>query len=138
MTDARLLATNPENSSLVPVACNASGQLIVSDVNIEAIPNDVTVDGDLDVTGSTSLDTLDAKGRARFGEDFKVEIRPFNGENASQLWVEDPEGLPTFTVNGNGSAIFSGGAAGFTSTGNLFCTTAVSYTHLTLPTKVEV
>ena len=52
MTDARLLATNPENSSLVPVACNAQGQLLVSDVQIEEIPNDVNLDGDLTVTGA--------------------------------------------------------------------------------------
>lgn len=61
MTDARLLATNPENSSLVPVACNAQGQLLVNEVVIEGIDNDVTVNGDLDVTGY-----IHASGAAEF------------------------------------------------------------------------
>lgn len=52
MTDARLVATNPETSELVPVAVNAQGQLKTEIGAIEEIPNDLTVDGNLSVSGS--------------------------------------------------------------------------------------
>jgi len=42
MSDVRLTATNPEDSSVVPVACNASGELL-----LEAIP-DQSFDGNLE------------------------------------------------------------------------------------------
>ncbi len=48
MTDVRLTATNPEDSSVVPVACNDKGELKLE----EAYPFDGTLDGDLTVTGS--------------------------------------------------------------------------------------
>ena len=47
MTDVRLTATNPEDSSVVPVACNTRGELLVEEVKIESIENDVTIDGRL-------------------------------------------------------------------------------------------
>ena len=51
MTDARLVGTNPVNSELVPVAVNGQGQLITQVGTIEEIPNDVTIDGNLFVSG---------------------------------------------------------------------------------------
>lgn len=51
MTDVRLTATNPEDSSVVPVACNAKGELL-----LEETPGfDGNVDGDLTVSGSASF-----------------------------------------------------------------------------------
>ena len=53
MADVRLTATNPEDSSVVPVACNAKGEL-----KLEEIPDqsfDGTLDGDLTVTGTASF-----------------------------------------------------------------------------------
>ena len=51
MADVRLTATNPEDSSVVPVACNAKGEL-----KLEELPPpyefDGNLDGDLDVTGN--------------------------------------------------------------------------------------
>jgi len=47
MTDVRLTATNPEDSSVVPVACNSRGELLIEEVKVEAIENDVTIDGTL-------------------------------------------------------------------------------------------
>lgn len=48
MADVRLTATNPEDSSVVPVACNAKGEL-----KLEEPPTfDGNVDGNLTVTGS--------------------------------------------------------------------------------------
>ena len=49
MTDVRLTATNPEDSSVVPVACNERGELLVTDVVIEEIPNALTIDGDVSI-----------------------------------------------------------------------------------------
>lgn len=50
MTDVRLTATNPEDSSVVPVACNSKGELLVTEPVIEAIDNDVVLNGALTVT----------------------------------------------------------------------------------------
>ena len=47
MTDVRLTATNPEDSSVVPVACNSRGELLVSDVVIDQLNNDFRVNGEL-------------------------------------------------------------------------------------------
>ena len=53
MADVRLTATNPEDSSVVPVACNAKGEL-----KLEEIPDqsfDGNLDGDLTVSGEGSF-----------------------------------------------------------------------------------
>ena len=47
MTDVRLTATNPEDSSVVPVACNSRGELLIEEVKVEEIENDLTVDGSI-------------------------------------------------------------------------------------------
>jgi hypothetical protein len=49
MTDVRLTATNPEDSSVVPVACNSRGELLVTEPVIQQIDNDVTINGGLTV-----------------------------------------------------------------------------------------
>ena len=51
MTDVRLVATNPDDGVLVPVASNSSGQLAVQSPRIENIPNDVEVEGTVTATG---------------------------------------------------------------------------------------
>lgn len=45
MADVRLTATNPVDSSVVPVACNSQGELLVTEPVIEQINNDVTITG---------------------------------------------------------------------------------------------
>ena len=53
MADVRLTATNPEDSSVVPVACNAKGEL-----KLEEIPDqsfDGNLDGNLTVTGNATF-----------------------------------------------------------------------------------
>ena len=52
MADVRLTATNPEDSSVVPVACNAKGELLLEEPLAEF---DGNVDGDLTVSGSASF-----------------------------------------------------------------------------------
>ena len=49
MADVRLTATNPEDSSVVPVACNSKGELLVDKPVIEEIDNDVVINGQLSV-----------------------------------------------------------------------------------------
>ena len=53
MADVRLTATNPEDSTVVPVACNAKGEL-----KLEEIPDqsfDGNLDGDLTVSGTADF-----------------------------------------------------------------------------------
>ncbi len=45
MSDVRLTATNPEDSSVVPVACNSKGELLTVPPVIEQIDNDVRIIG---------------------------------------------------------------------------------------------
>jgi hypothetical protein len=56
MSDVRLVATNPEDSSLVPVACNSRGEMMIVEPTIEKISNDVEIVGDLTVTGTINGD----------------------------------------------------------------------------------
>ena len=49
MTDVRLTATNPEDSTVVPVACNSRGELLITEPVIEQIDNDVTIKGMLTI-----------------------------------------------------------------------------------------
>lgn len=58
MSDVRLVATNPEDSSVVPVAANNRGELLTVAPVIEKIPNDVEIDGQLQVNGGL----VDANG----------------------------------------------------------------------------
>jgi hypothetical protein len=60
MIDVRLTATNPEDSTLVPVPCNSRGELLTVAPKIEKIPNDVEIEGDLTVTGL--INGSDGKG----------------------------------------------------------------------------
>ena len=61
MIDVRLTATNPEDSTLVPVPCNARGELLTVAPKIESIPNDVVINGDLTVTGLINGQDLSSK-----------------------------------------------------------------------------
>ncbi len=54
MTDVRLTATNPEDSSVVPVACNAKGELKLEEP-ITPPGFDGNLEGDLNVLGSASF-----------------------------------------------------------------------------------
>lgn len=54
MTDVRLVALNPEDSKVYPVACNSSGEILTDKVSVGP---DISIDGDLDVAGKTGLGT---------------------------------------------------------------------------------
>ena len=51
MSDVRLTAINPENSSVVPVACNSKGELLIETPTIERIDNDLEVTGSITTYG---------------------------------------------------------------------------------------
>ena len=56
MSDVRLTATNPEDSSVVPVACNERGELLVKKPEIGTVTSNVTFKGDVvvDLTERTA------------------------------------------------------------------------------------
>ena len=60
MTDVRLTATNPEDSSVVPVACNSRGELLVTEPVIEQIDNDVSINGNVEISiGNSETNRVD-------------------------------------------------------------------------------
>lgn len=101
MTDVRLTAINPADSSVVPVACNDKGELKLED----PIPFDGNLDGNLNVTGSitggsTALDgnlnvtgTVTAVGRTDIGSsslDDDVALKLVNNDSsAATLYVQN-------------------------------------------------
>lgn len=97
MADVRLTATNPVDSSVVPVAANSRGELLVESPTVDSINNDVTINGDLTVTGTINGDT---------GGGVELPPNPAPGqvlgwENGQLAWVDQPgipsdlQGLPT-------------------------------------------
>lgn len=92
MTDARLVATNPVDSSLVPVACNSRGELSTQAPKIELIPNDVEITGDLTVTGTINGSGGGGGGQGEKGE--KGEKGEPGAEGAQGPQGDPGEGLP--------------------------------------------
>lgn len=93
MTDVRLVATNPEDSSLVPVACTSAGLIKVATPIIEAIPNDLTVQGDLNVTGTINGNAGD--GGSGLPEPYGPEGSVLTIKNGEPAWVVfDSPGVP--------------------------------------------
>ena len=138
MADVRLTATNPEDSSVVPVACNAKGEL-----KLEEFP-DQSFDGNLQ-------GDLTVSGRATFGgsvltQDGGVFVtRSITADDESLFFANDANGGGKFSVTrqgtyigdtitnahqnantalfNNGAVTFAGNRAGFTREGYLWCTT---------------
>lgn len=137
MTDVRLTATNPDDSSVVPVACNAKGELKLEEPTFDANAY-VKVAGD-NMTGDLTLGTgntqgtgnitLGVDGSATFAKKIGSEDF-FNGDgylldNQGSIYVvgdSQPSASEAFGVyrNGyeisnalislkyNGSAVFTG------------------------------
>ena len=91
MTDVRLTATNPEDSSVVPVACNSRGELLVTEPVIEQIDNDVTINGMLTSQSSYTAMETDSNIFANQGNNFAFQIR------------KTSNGSPHMRVNWDGS-----------------------------------
>lgn len=104
MIDVRLTATNPEDSTLVPVPCNERGELLTVAPKIEKIPNDVVIDGALTVTGLINgSDGVGEQGpqgeQGEQGEPGPNVLLPY-GPEASYLAIK--EGVPTWVFSGGG------------------------------------
>ena len=116
MTDVRLTATNPEDSSAVPVACNAKGELKLE----EPIDNtfDGNLDGDLTVSGDSTItgDTITEKVIS------KSYVVVEDNLSDSGVYVYG-DGQVMASIDRSGNVTFAGNKAGFTAQGNLWCTT---------------
>ena len=84
MADVRLTATNPEDSSVVPVACDASGRLLLEEPQVvvgppgpEGPPGPKGDDGkDGDPFSGNFADDVTFGGSARFAGDLQIENTP--------------------------------------------------------------
>ena len=94
MTDVRLTATNPIDSSVVPVACNTRGELLIDSTGIERIDNDLTI------TGSVQAGTEDSPGTSTING-----VRFFSTKGTVASPVE--QDVPTaWTIRNDGYAKF--------------------------------
>ena len=102
MTDVRLTATNPEDSSVVPVACNSRGELLVTEPVIEQINNDVEIDG---VITAHQLNTTGPdEGQYQLGTDTRfLFCKPFGAAGATFYMGFD--GSSRWKISSNGSSV---------------------------------
>ena len=124
MTDIRLTALNPEDSTVVPVACNSSGELLVG--NREPIGPDLNLEGDLSVGGSASVDgnvlssnaSVDKTCFAAYVNNASagpnaggllISVNQYSGATPYAIKGERSDGTETFKVSASGSGSFSGG-----------------------------
>lgn len=91
MADVRLTATNPEDSSVVPVACNSKGELLVDKPVIEQIDNDVMVHGSITTEGAPEASPDDV-----------IQLR-MGGNRMLYAETNDDEPALLFQVGWNGS-----------------------------------
>jgi len=106
MTDVRLTALNPEDSTVVPVACNSSGELLVDK---GAQGPDLNVEGDLSVGGSAEFagDVTVGKSAVQnttINDNGYIEIVTAN----SKAFSVSTNGSQTCVINKDGSADFDG------------------------------
>jgi len=126
MSDVRLTATNPEDSSAVLVACNSKGELLLEEIPDQSfdgdLEGDLTVSGDATFAGDvycdgrvgcgvtadtnpaayglTSRNNFDATSNAS-----AVTAQNFNG--VGRVWCGiNSTGINTSEIFANGSAVF--------------------------------
>jgi len=86
MSDVRLVGTDPADGSLVPVAVTSAGLLKTQVGTIEEIPNSVTVDGDLTVTGTINGESGGGGGGVELPPD-PEEGQVLGWENGELAWL---------------------------------------------------
>ena len=91
MTDVRLTATNPNDSSIVPVACNAKGELLISEPTIEEIPNDVFVAG-----------SVTTQGQAQASPDVDIDLQ-LGGDRMLQAFPDGAKADTIIQIGWNGA-----------------------------------
>ena len=89
MSDVRLVGTDPADGSLVPVAVTSGGLLKTQVGTIEEIPNDVTISGNLTVTGTINGDQGGGSG---LPEPYGPEGSYLAIQDGQPGWVEAGEG----------------------------------------------
>ena len=92
MADARLVATNPEDSSLIPVACTPEG-LLKTEGGTEGPPGPKGDPGDSGDVGAPGVDGKDGAPGAD-GKDGEGLPKPY-GQEGSYLWIKD--GAPAWS-----------------------------------------
>lgn len=152
MADVRLTATNPEDSSVVPVACDASGRLLLEEPQVVEGPpgpegptgpkgedgkdgkdgdpfsgnfaDDVTFGGSASFAGSINTAGLRSSCDELQGVPLNV-IRERSGPEllATFKSSHDGPGTTVIRLHCDGSVDFAAGKAGFTAEGYLWCTT---------------
>lgn len=121
MSDVRLTATNPVDSSVVPVSCNSAGELLVAKPVITEIDNDLTVTGNLTVGTATSIV---ANGPATFAGagDFEGGVEALNfdakrpADSTSDVFSGWKGSNVTSQILADGSATFYGAVSSLNST----------------------
>ena len=137
MTDVRLTAVNPADSSIVPVACNASGEILVGGPGGQDVfPGDVTIQGTLSASGGfTSSAVSTFQGNVTFTSPVVMQdylknthnpegqcyIAAENGGVNYGLLIADGETVKA-GIKMDGSPTFSSEKCGFTSDGRLWLT----------------
>ncbi len=117
MTDVRLTATNPVDSSVVPVSCNAAGELLVAKPVINEIDNDLTVNGSATFDGHIeSVDAIISNRSSGSNNCFSAQL---NGTSNALIKAD---GSAIFGTNvdeslGDGVQISSGGKVTVARTG---------------------
>ena len=136
MADVRLTATNPQDSSVVPVACNSKGELLLEQPP-EAPEFDGSLDGDLTVSGGA---TFASEVRVENSDDTYGIVINKTDNSAKGIYIVSGSitsnekliccfsafggaAADRFVVKADGSAEFADGKAGFTKEGYLWCTT---------------
>ena len=100
MSDVRLTATNPEDSSVVPVACNSKGELLLEEIPDQSFDGDL--DGNLNVTGSA-----DFAGRVKATYFNSRQDSGFSSSFTSYI-ATDINGDVNATIYASGAAEFAG------------------------------
>jgi len=135
MSDVRLTATNPEDSSAVPVACNSKGELLLEEIPDQSFDGDL--DGDLTVSGSATFGNYsDNNGLLINGLGGGVANLTINrASGSSGLIYGQLNGNTTSLINADGSVMFSGGAISIESGGTI--RTAAAGTGMSVGTALS-
>jgi hypothetical protein len=90
MSDVRLVGTNPQDSSLVPVAVNSAGLLKTEVGKIELIDNDLTITGDLIVGGTINGEESGGGSGGGLPEPLGTEGQIIQVVEGEPAWVSNP------------------------------------------------
>ena len=128
MADVRLTATNPEDSSVVPVACDAAGRLLLEEPQViegppgppgeQGPPGQDGQDGD-PFSGNFAGDVTFG-GSANFAGDVfaKSIVADRSDFPASAVYVGMTNGALTSRINADGSAEFAGSVWNYNTASN--------------------